>query len=999
MTLLQDLRYAVRLLVKDPWFTTVAAVALALGIGVNTTVFTFVNAVLIRGLPFDDPDRIMSLGTRDARGRDRGLSYLEFQDWREGTKAFSGLAAFSGQTMNISDEGRAPERFGGPYISSNAFKLIGERPALGRDFLPEDDRPGAPPVVILGNGVWKNRYGSDPGVIGRTIKVNELPATVIGVMPEGFKFPINADLWIPAVQLAGLADQKRDARNFEVFGRLADGVTPAQAQGELTAVANRLARDFPATNKDVVPTVMTFNERYNGGQIKLLFLSLMGAVGFVLLIACANVANLLLARSANRAREISVRVSLGATRFRVVRQLLVESILLAAISGVLGFGLSFIGIRLFDAAVADVGKPYWIKFTLDARVFGYLAAICLGTGIIFGLAPALHVSKTDVNEVLKEGGRSGSGLRARRWTSVLIVVELALTLVLLSGAGFMMRSLLVLSQRDTGVETAHILTMRLQLPNRKYPTPELRRDFYKRLDERLAALGNVQAATITTNPPMGGGNPRVLGVDGREPAPGEQPQTVTQVMIGPRYFETVGVRLARGRTFDENDGLPGHENAIVNQRFVAMHFPGEDPIGRRIRLTSEVQPGAPPPTPTIATIVGISPTIRQRNFQEVMPDPVVYLPLRSQATPFAMLMLRTAGDPAALTPAVREEVRALDPDLPLFGIQTLDQALAQGRWGFKVFGTMFTVLALIALALSAVGLYAITAYTVTQRTQEIGVRMALGAQATQVWWLILRGSIAQLLIGLTIGLAGAYGVGKLLDSLLVKSASRDELTLASIAVLLVFVSIVACFWPARRATQLDPCKALRYALAETLLQFQTPINGSDGTPYQVRACGAPMPDGLWEGWLEFDPPEGPPIRSPRETTQPNRVDTEYWASGLTPVYLEGALERARRGPVRVPVTTVRAPAFDGPAPATTVSSMADAAPHGILDPFSVYEKGEALLRKQLAALSAWHLVNIVLEHDLADGPAETLNALSAGALIEIIVQGVRREVSETRNAT
>src|SRR5262245_3277027 len=554
MSLLQDLRFAVRLLVKDRWFTVVAALALSLGIGVNNTVFTFVNAVLIRGLPFDDPDRIMSLGTRDARNRDRGVSYLEFQDWRDGTKAFAGLAAFSGQTMNVSDEGRPPERFVGPYISGTAFKLIGERPALGRDFLPEDDRPGAPAVVILGNGIWKNRYGSDPSVIGRTIKVNEVPMTVIGVMPEGFKFPVNADIWVPVVHLAGLADQKRDARAFEVFGRLAPGITVAQAQAELTPIADRLAHDFPETNKDVKPTVMTFNDRYNGGQIRLIFLTLMGAVGFVLLIACANVANLLLARSANRAREISVRVSLGATRFRIVRQLLVESVLLALISGVLGFGLSLIGIRLFDMAVADVGKPYWIKFTFDGRVFAFLGAICLGTGFIFGLAPALHVSKTDINEVLKEGGRSGSGLRARRWTSTLIVVELALTLVLLAGAGYMVRSFITLYQRDVGVETSHLLTMRLQLPNRKYPTPERRREFYQRLDERLSALSNVKAATITTNPPMGGGNSRVLTVEGRTLAAGEQPQTVTQVMVGPRYFETVGLTLLRGRGFNELDG-------------------------------------------------------------------------------------------------------------------------------------------------------------------------------------------------------------------------------------------------------------------------------------------------------------------------------------------------------------------------------------------------------------------------------------------------------------
>src|SRR5262245_14801636 len=505
--------------------------------------------------------------------------------------------------MNISDEGRPPERFTGPYISGSAFKLIGERPILGRDFLPEDDRPGAPPVVLLGNGLWKNRYGSNPDVIGRTVKINELPATVIGIMPEGFRFPFTADVWMPLVHLAGLSEQKRDARNFQVFARLNPGVTAAQAQADLNNVAERLARDFPATNKDIKTTVMTFNERYNGGPIRLIFLTLMGAVGFVLLIACANVANLLLARSANRAREISVRVSLGATRFRIVRQLLVESVLLALLSGVLGFGLSLIGIRMFDIAVADVGKPYWIKFTLDGRVFTFLAAICLGTGFIFGLAPALHVSKTDINEVLKEGGRSGSGLRARRWTSVLIVVELALTLVLLAGAGYMMRSFMTLYQRDVGVETAHLLTMRLQLPNRKYPTPEQRRDFYKRLDERLAALGNVKAATITTNPPMTGGNTRQLVIEGRELAAGEQAPIVTQLLIGPRYFETLGLQLLRGRVFDELDGTAGHDNAIVNQRFVAMHFPNEDPIGRLIRLPPEAGPGAAPPAENPSPIV------------------------------------------------------------------------------------------------------------------------------------------------------------------------------------------------------------------------------------------------------------------------------------------------------------------------------------------------------------------------------------------------------------
>ena len=811
MNILQDLRFAIRLLVKDRWFTAVAVIALALGIGVNATVFTFVNAVLIRGLPFNDPDRILVVGTRDARGRDRGVSYQDFTDWRAATRTFEGLAAYSGQTMNVSDEGRAPERFQGPYQSGNAFRLIGQKPLLGRDFLPADDRPGAAAVVILGNGVWKNRYGSDPTVLGRTIKVNEVPATVIGVMPEGFKFPQSADLWMPLAHTPRLTEQKRDARNVEVFGRLSPNVTRGQAQSEMDTIARKLASDYPDTNKDITARVMTFNERMNGGPIKLIFLSLMGAVGFVLLIACANVANLLLARSAGRAREISVRISLGASRWRIVRQLLVESVLLSIVAGLMGLGLAYVGVRLFDAATQDVGKPYWIQFTMDAKVLGFFAAVCLGTGIVFGLAPALHVSKTDLNEVLKEGGRSGSsGMRARRWTSVLIVAELALTLVLLSGAGLMMRSFLNLYRMDVGVETSQLLTMRLTLPNQKYTTPDQRRAFYDRLDQRLTGIGGIQAATIATNMPLGGGFSRLLAMDGRDLTAGEQPPTVTQVTIGPRYFETLGVKVLRGRAFDDLDGTPGHDSAIVNQRFVAMHFGGDDPLGRRIKLTPD-GPAAPGASePAWVTIVGIAPTVRQRMQPgDDLPDAVAYIPLRAQPASFAMLLIRAQRDAASLTTRAREEVRAIDSDLPLFGILTMDQQLAQQRWPFRIFGTMFAIFAVIALALSAVGLYAVTAYSVAQRTQEIGVRMALGAQAAQVLWLILKRSVVQMAIGLTIGIAGAIGVSKLLASVLFQTGARDPALLMAIVSLLVAVSTAACVWPARRATRLDPVNALR----------------------------------------------------------------------------------------------------------------------------------------------------------------------------------------------
>jgi putative ABC transport system permease protein len=810
----QDVRFAVRLLIKDKWFTAVAAIALALGIGVNNAVFTLINAVLIRGLPFDDPARIISIGMTDARARQLGVSRLDFLDWHAQSRSFSELSLVLGSPMNVSDEGRPAEQFQGTYESANLFRLIGQRPLLGRDFAPSDDNPAAEPVAIIANGLWKNRYGSDPSIVGRTIKINSRPSTVIGIMAPDMKFPFNNDVWLPLSQLPPeVLNAKRGVRNFQVIGRLAPGLTIAQARAELDAIVSRLAHDFPDTNKDLRPAVMTYNQRVASGPIRVVFLSLMGAVGFVLLIACANVANLLLARSAQRSREIAVRVSLGASRWRIVRQLLVESVLLSVVSGILGLGLSVVGVRLFDAAISDpaLGKPYWMTFTMDPLVIAFFGSICVGTGILFGLAPALHVSKTDVNEVIKEGGgRSGTGgVRARRWTSALVVVELVLTLVLLAGAGFMMRSFLKAYGMGFGFDTSRVLTMRMFLPLAKYPSREPRSALFQRIEERLHGITAIQAAAVASNPPLIGGFVRQLVIDSRPVAPGEQAPEVTMVSIGSGYFDAIGVELLRGRRFDPADGTPGHESAIVNQRFAAMHFGNEDAIGRRITLIDGNQSVQTSPPATV-TIIGIAPTIRQRNFAENDPDAVVYLPYRADPQRGVVLIVRAAANPAGITPLVREEMRALEPDLPLFGIQTLDETLAQRRWPFRVFGTMFAIFAVIALLLSAVGLYAVTAYAVTQRTAEIGVRMALGAQPKQLLWLVLRRALLQLAIGVPIGVAGTFAVGKLLESLLIQTSTRDPATIGSITALMIAVSIAACVWPARRAMQLDPVSALRY---------------------------------------------------------------------------------------------------------------------------------------------------------------------------------------------
>jgi putative ABC transport system permease protein len=809
---LQDLRFAARRLVKDRWFTVAAIVALALGIGANSAVFTFVNAVLLRGLPFDQPDRIMWIDTQDVRGGRFLASVQDFEDWRRASRTFSGMALVQSGAPTLSGDDRAPQATPGGYISANAFDLIGVKPILGRGFLAEDDAPGAPPVMLISGGLWNSRYGSDPAIIGKTVRFNALPATVVGVMPVGFKWPFQHEAWVTMAQLPPLLRNRgRGVRPFVAYGRLADGVTIEQARSEFKNISAQLATEHQDTNKEIAAVVTPFQERMLGTEVKTIFWSLMGAVAFVLLIACSNVANLMLARAAQRSREIAVRFSLGATRSRIVRQLLVESVLLACVSGVVGLALAMVGIRWFKSETQEVGIPYWMTFDIDASVVAFFAAVCLLTGIVFGLAPALHVSRTNVNEVLKEGGRSGTGgVRARRWTAALIVAELTLTLVLLAGAGFMMRSFLNMYRMDVGIETSRLLTMGFILPARKYPQAEMRKEFLRRVEERFNSLGDVVGASTTSNPPLFGGTPRQLLIDGKPAQAGDTPKTVTMLSVGPRYFDALGVSLLRGRPLDQNDGTPGREVAIINERLASMHFGTSDPIGQRIQLVDD----SPAATRSAwATIVGLAPNVRQRSGQEdPLPDPIVYLPHDQNPAWIGAgaMIVRGRGDLGPLIAALRKEVFALDPDLPLQNVRTVDENLAQQRWFVRVFGTMFGVFAGIAIVLAAVGLFAVTAYSVTQRTQEIGVRMALGAEAKQVSWLILRRGLVHLAFGLTLGLAGAYGAGRLLQSMLFQTGPADPLTLVAITLLLSIVAIAACLWPAWQATRLNPVNALRY---------------------------------------------------------------------------------------------------------------------------------------------------------------------------------------------
>jgi putative ABC transport system permease protein len=812
MDLLRDIRFAGRLLVKNRWFTVMAVVVLALGIGANNAVFTIVNGVLLRNLPVPEPDEIMFLGTRDTQGRNQGVSLRDFEDWRAATRTFAGMSFLFNGAFNVGNEGLTPDQIPGAYVSPNLFKMLGVSPALGRDFTPAEETPGTPIVVLLSNTTWRQRYGGDPNIVGKPIRIIDQPGTIIGVMPEGMHFPFNANIWLPTGSMPpAITGQPRQARGYFAVGRLNDGVTVEQARAELKTIGTTLAGQYPETNKDLWPHADPFVERILGPQISLLFWALMGAVGFVLLIACSNVANLLLAKAAGRSSEMSVRVAVGASRWQIVRQLLIESILLAMVSGVVGLLLSFVWIRWFSVESQNVGIPYWMVFSMDWRTFAFFLVVCLATGLIFGLIPALHTSTTNVHEMLKEGGRTGAGgIRARRWSGALIVVQIALTLVLLAGAGLMLRSFFTMYRMDIGIDPSRLVVTGMIIPATKYAGWEDRTRFLQRIDEHFATVSEIEAASTASALPFSGGAVRRLEVDGRAATPGERLPEVTMLSVGSRYFDVIGVPI-RGRAFTNEDGGTGRQIAIVNQRLVDQYFKGQDPVGRTIRLTQDVT-GSTEKAEWL-TVVGLVPNIRQRNNnQEAEPDAIAYITHR-QNTGMARatnVIARTRSDPAQATKILREAMMGVDPDQALGTPRTMDEALAQNRWLLRVFTTMFSVFAVMALVLAAVGLYAVTAYSVTQHTRDIGVRMVLGAKPGQVIWIFLKRSIVQLTIGLTIGVVAAIGLGRVLQSFLVQTSARDPVTLVSIVVLLIIVAFAASVGPARRATRLDPLHALRH---------------------------------------------------------------------------------------------------------------------------------------------------------------------------------------------
>ena len=807
--MLQDLRFALRLIAKERWFSAAAILALALGIGVNATGFTLVSGVFLRERSLSDANQVYVLSWRMGTTRRVALSHLDFEDWRAQSRSFAHLAALTNETMNISDDRGLPQQAYGARVTSDAFTVFEQQPLLGRAFTADDQRKGADPVAIIAHHIWRNRYDEDRAALGAILRVNGTPATIVGVMPAGTRFPGNAEVWVPFVPTA--AQESRTNRPLLVFGRLEADVSRREAETEAAAVAQRIIAAYPDDSKELRGAYLeSVPERFAGGPARVMFLAMMGAVSFVLLIACANVANLMLSRSVYRVREVAMRMALGATRFRIVRQLLVESILIGVAGGALGLLLAYGGVRLFDSVVLDPTRPYFIVFAVDYAIFGYVAGVSVLTAITAGLAPALHVSRTSNNVVLKEGARgSVGGLRTRWFSGALVVSQLALTIVLLSGAGLMTRSFYNLRSADNGYSTEHLLTMRLQLPSTKYATAEARRAFYDQLESDLGAIAGIESVAISTAVPPEKNDERLLEIDGKQPA--EQPPPVTAVRIGSRFFDVLDRKLLRGRTLQASDAAPGSEGVLVNERLARQMFANDDPIGRRVRF---VQRQGDRSTPAASpgpwrTIVGVSPPIRHSAQSELEPEPVVYMLYGDTPPSGAWVMVRTQLPPASVFEDIRRAVQAIDRDQPVYTMQTVEDLMRERRWPYTAFGGAFAIFALVALVLSSVGLYALMAYAVTQRTQEIGVRMAVGARGRHVSWLFLKRGLTQLAIGLTIGLAGAFALSGILRPLLVDLAPGDPVTLGGVAAVLSGVSIAACLLPVRRATRIDPLVALR----------------------------------------------------------------------------------------------------------------------------------------------------------------------------------------------
>jgi putative ABC transport system permease protein len=807
-TLLHDLRYGVRMLLSGGPVTLVAIITVALGIGANSAIFSIVNGILLKPLPYERPDELLLIGERHGE-RPISVAWLNYLDWKAQNHVFRDIGATTGVFLNLVRPGAEPERLLGARVTAGYFSTLGVAPMLGRTFSDAEDSPGGEPTVVLSEGTWQRLFGGDRSIIGRPLTFSGTAYTVIGVMPASFVVqnpPVEA--WISLGRIGDQMGPRSNHSGTSVVARLEPGVTMAQARADLDAIAARLAETYPATNRDIGVLIDSLHDRLLGQDLKRALVVLTGAVAFVLLIACANVTNLLLARGASRQREIAIRTALGAGRVRLLRQLLAESILLSGIGGAAGMLLGAWGVRVLTSAVPDnVARLDTVR--VDGQVLAFTVALTMLTGVMFGLAPALQVSKPDLNETLKEGSRgAGKGTRAQRMRTTLVVAQMALSLVLLIGAGLMLRSFGALQASSPGVDPTGVVTGGVTLPGARYVEDAPRRQFYRQVVDRLQSTPGVDAVgAITPLPLSGGGWQTSLAVEGYPvPEPGKFP-TTDIARITPDYFRAMGVRLLRGRAFTWRDDENAPLVAIIDETFANTWFANQDPIGRRIKMNAGHPPPGGPPPPWVA-VVGVVNHVKNYGIdQESRVE--VYLPFMQSTLQQLTLVVKGRGDAASIGHAMRQAVREADPTLPVFSIRTMEEYLARTLTSKRLLMIVLSLFAGVALALAAVGVYGVMSYAVAQRTSEIGIRMALGAYPRDVLRLVVGQGMLLTAGGLLVGLAGAFFLTRVIASMLFGVSATDPLTFAWVALLLAAVAFVATWVPARRASGVDPLIALR----------------------------------------------------------------------------------------------------------------------------------------------------------------------------------------------
>jgi putative ABC transport system permease protein len=803
--LVEDLRYGLRALVKSPSFTLVAVVGLALGIGANSAIFTVMNAVLLRPLPYKQPEQLVLLWQLNRHNGDHEIKATapDYSNWREQNSVFQDTAAFntnSGLGLNLSGAGQNgtghPVRISATSVTGNLFSVLGVPPALGRSFLPDEERPGSAPVCILSDGLWKRRFSSDPKIIGKAITLNDEMWTVVGVMPAGFRFPQSVDLWVPAM-VRSTARTKHAQHYLGVIARLKPGFSLGHAQSELDSLARRMELQYPETNAGLGIRLVPLRTQITG-NIRPALLVLFGATAFVLLIACTNLANLLLVRATVRQAEMSLRLALGASRTRLVRQLLTESALLGLLGGILGLILAFAGTRLL-LNHSPSNFPGTNEIAVDGRVLAFTLGLSVFTAVIFGVVPALQASKPDLIRTLKVGGSGfGMGHGWQRLRLLLVASEMALALVLLIGASLMIRSFVRLQEVNIGLNPTNVLTMRTTLTYDRYPAPR-QIAFYRDVVERIGALPGVTSAGAVDNLPLGGSDVRSFGIVGRSAwGPGDEPSGEFSV-VTPQYFNAIGIPLTKGRYFTESDGDASPRVAIINDAVAGRYWPQEDPVGKKITIDFERDP---------REIVGVVGNVRHQGIDQQEPLQV-YAPHSQIGGAALYFIVRTTSDPLNLAPSVRAAVEAVDNDQPVYDIQTMEQRLSDSVSPRRFNMLLLGIFAAIALLLAGGGTYGVMSYFVTQQTRDIGIRMAMGADRVKILSLVVGRGLFILFFALAIGVAVAFAFSRVISDLLFGISALDLTSVLGASLLLTTVGLLACYIPARRASKVDPMVALR----------------------------------------------------------------------------------------------------------------------------------------------------------------------------------------------